>query len=88
MRVGGAALRTVGLVGGWSGLRIDGFEASGRTFGGATCFPARLNGHPCHLIHPDRSHYQDVVEFIAAERLRDVLALHDDDPVHVELEEP
>jgi riboflavin kinase, archaea type len=88
VRVGPPALRKVELVGGWTGLRIDGFEASGRTFGGATCFPARMNGHPCHLIHPDRSHYQDVVEFIAAERLRDVLSLRDDDPVEIDLEEP
>ena len=88
VRVGAEARRKVDLVGGWTGLRIDGFEASGRTFGGASCFPARMNGHPCHLIHPDRTHYQDVVEFIAAERLRDVLSLHDDDPVSIELEEP
>jgi riboflavin kinase, archaea type len=88
VRVGPPALRKVEVVGGWTGLRIDGFEASGRTFGGASCFPARMNGHLCHLIHPDRSHYQDVVEFIAPERLRDVLALKDDDPVEIELEEP
>jgi riboflavin kinase, archaea type len=88
VRVGAAALRKVELVGGWTGLRIDGFEASGRTFGGASCFPARMNGHPCHLIHPDRSHYKDVVEFIAAERLRDVLSLKDEDAVQIELEEP
>ncbi len=87
VRVGPAALRKVELVGGWRGLRIDGFEASGRTFGGASCFPARMNGHPCHLIHPDRSHYRDVVEFIAAERLRDVLSLKDEDTVEVDLEE-
>ncbi len=88
VRVGPPALRRVALVDGWTGIRIDGFEAGGRTFGGATCFPARMNGHPCHLIHPDRSHYQDVVEFVAAERLRDVLSLHDDDAVRVDLEEP
>lgn len=88
VRVGPAALRKVELVGGWTGLRIDGFEASGRTFGGASCFPARMNGRACHLIHPDRSHYKDVVEFIAADRLRDVLSLKDEDAVEVELEEP
>jgi riboflavin kinase, archaea type len=88
VRVDGPALRKVGLVGSWTGLRIDGFEATGRTFGGATCFPARMNGHPCHLIHPDRTHYQDVVEFVAADRLRDALGLKDDDPVQVDIEEP
>ncbi len=88
VRVDGAALRKVSLVGSWPGLRIDGFEATGRTFGGATCFPAQMNGHPCHLIHPDRTHYQDVVEFVAADRLRDALRLKDDDPVQIEIEEP
>ncbi|MGA9840508.1 MAG: DUF120 domain-containing protein [Thermoplasmata archaeon] len=88
VRVDGAALRKVELVGTWRGLRIDGFQASGRTFGGATCFPARLNGHPCHLIHPDRTHYQDVVEFVAPDCLRDALRVKDDDPVRVDIEEP
>jgi riboflavin kinase, archaea type len=88
VRLDGAALRRAALVGGWSGLRIDGFQASGRTFGGASCFPARLNGHPCHLIHPDRTHYKDVVEFVAPDRLRDALPVKDDDRVAVDVEEP
>jgi riboflavin kinase, archaea type len=88
VRLDGAALRKSALVAGWSGLRIDGFQASGRTFGGASCFPARLNGHPCHLIHPDRTHYKDVVEFVAPERLRDALPVKDDDRVTIDIEEP
>ncbi|MGI0071030.1 MAG: DUF120 domain-containing protein [Thermoplasmata archaeon] len=88
VRVDRPALRKVDLVGHWTGLRIDGFQASGRTFGGATCFPARMNGHPCHLIHPDRTHYQDVVEFVAVDCLRDTLHRKDDDPVELEIEEP
>lgn len=71
----------------WKGIRIDGFQASGRTFGGATCYPARLNGRKCHLIAPDRSHYQDVVEFIAPVYLRGALHLKDQDRVTVELDE-
>jgi riboflavin kinase, archaea type len=87
VRLGTDALRKVALVGDWNGIRIDGFQASGRTFGGANCFPARLNGHACHLIHPDRTHYQDVVEFIAADRLRDALPVKDGDRVAVDVEE-
>ncbi len=71
----------------WNGLRIDGFEAGGRTFGGATCYPAKLNGHACHLIRPDRSHYQDVIEFVAKDRLRTRLRLKDGDAVAAEIEE-
>jgi len=88
VRVGPEALRRASLVTEWTGVRVDGFHASGRTFGGATCFPARMNGHACHLIHPDRSHYKDVIEFIARDRLRDVLHLKDDDTVEISIEEP
>jgi riboflavin kinase, archaea type len=88
VRVGEEALRKVAVVGDWSGIRIDGFQASGRTFGGATCFPATLNGHACHLIHPDRTHYKDVVELIAADCLRETLPVKDDDVVEVAIEEP
>jgi len=87
VRVGPDALRRASLVSEWSGVRVDGFHASGRTFGGATCFPARMNGHPCHLIHPDRSHYKDVIEFIAKDCLREALNLKDDDTVSVAIEE-
>jgi len=88
VRVDGAALRTLSVMAGWTGIRIDGFQASGRTFGGASCFAARINGRAGHLIRPDRSHYKDVVEFIASERLRDALHLKDEDPVKVDIEEP
>jgi riboflavin kinase, archaea type len=87
VRVGAEALRKIGLVGSWTGIRIDGFQASGRTFGGATCFPARLNGHACHLIHPDRTHYKDVVEFVAALCLREALPVKDGDTVSIDVEE-
>lgn len=87
VRLAGEALRKIALIGDWTGVRIDGFQASGRTFGGATCFPAHMNGRACHLIHPDRSHYQDVVEFIAPDRLRDVLPVKDDDRVQIEVGE-
>lgn len=87
IRVDSEALRKVSLVDGWNGIRIHGFQASGRTFGGATCFPARMNGHACHLIHPDRTHYQDVVEFVAAECLREALPVKDDESVTIDIEE-
>jgi len=71
----------------WTGIRIDGFQASGRTFGGATCFVARIGGRPCHLIVPDRTHHTDVIELIAPISLRETLKLRDDDAVEVEVEE-
>ncbi len=87
VRVSGETLRKLALLKQWSGIRIDGYQASGRTFGGATCYPARLNGRSSHLIVPDRTHYQDVVEFIAADFLREALNLKDLDLVSIEVEE-
>ncbi len=87
VRLKAAEQRRLAVLGDWTGVRIDGFEAGGRTFGGATCYPAKLNGRKCHLIRPDRSHYQDVIEFVAAERLRSRLGLRDGTPVRAELEE-
>lgn len=87
VRVGSEALRKIAIVREWSGIRIDGFTTAGRSFGGATCFPARMNGHTCHLIHPDRSHYKEVVEFVAAVCLRETLPVKDDDGVEVTVEE-
>ena len=87
VRLRPAEIRRLAVLRDWNGVRIDGFEAGGRTFGGATCFPARLNGRSCQLIRPDRSHYQDVVEFIAPVRLRTALRLKDGDSVKAELEE-
>ncbi len=81
------ALRKIALVREWSGIRIDGFTASGRSFGGATCYPAHMNGHSCHLIDPDRSHYKDVVEFVAPDCLREALPVKDQDTVHIDVEE-
>ncbi len=87
VRVGSEEILKVGAVKNWTGVRIDGFQASGRTFGGATCFPARLRGQSCHLIVPDRSHYQDVIEIIAPVSLRETLDLKDGDAATVELAE-
>lgn len=75
------------LVRHWAGIRIDGFQAGDRTFGGATCYVAHLNGYACHLIRPDRTHYEDVVELVAADSLRERLHLKDGTDVKVELEE-
>lgn len=87
IRVPPKDLVTVETVKNWTGTRIDGFQATGRTFGGATCFVARVSGRSCHLIVPDRSHYQDVIELIAPVSLRETLHLKDDDPVDVDVQE-
>ncbi|MCI4350662.1 MAG: DUF120 domain-containing protein [Thermoplasmata archaeon] len=87
VRVGAGELPRLETVRRWKGIRIDGFKASGRTFGGASCYPARLGGRNCHAIVPDRTSHQDVIEFIAPESLRNALGLQDEKPVDVEIVE-
>jgi riboflavin kinase, archaea type len=87
IRVPPAEMVRVGAVKEWNGIRIDGFQASGRTFGGATCYVGRLSGRSAHLIVPDRTSHKDVVEFVAPEFLREALTLKDGDSIDVEIEE-
>jgi riboflavin kinase len=87
VRVSPSDMLKVGSVKHWSGIRIDGFQASGRTFGGATCYPGILGGPVSHLIIPDRTHHQDVVEFISAVSLREALRVKDGDGIDVEIRE-
>jgi riboflavin kinase len=87
VRVGAADRDRLDAARHWKGIRIDGFEAGGRTFGGATCFEARLAGRRSHWIVPDRTHHTDVAEFIAPDYLRKVLPVKDGDRVDVAIEE-
>jgi len=72
---------------------IDSWEDGDRTFGAATCYPARLEAdaevyEPTHVIVPDRTHHdEDSLELIAPEKLRDTLALDDGDTVSIHLSE-
>jgi riboflavin kinase len=87
VRLSPADMARVRAVREWRGIRIDGFSAGGRTFGGATCHAATLNGTAGHLITPDRTHHTDVIEFIAPVFLRETLQLKDGDRVDVEIAE-
>ncbi|MFQ5552138.1 MAG: DUF120 domain-containing protein [Thermoplasmata archaeon] len=68
------------------GVPIEGFTDAGRTFGGAKCFHASLQEIPCATILPIRSHYQDVLEVISQDKLRDRLGLHDGEIVEVDVQ--
>ena len=72
------------------GVRIDGWEADGRTYGGVTCYPARVETadgreyDPAHVLVPDRTHHDaSELEVLAPDRLRDELDLGDGDGVTV-----
>ena len=67
------------------GGQVEGFKTSERTFGPVKFFPAKLKNKKAALILPLRSHYADVVEFIAPKKLRESLKLEDGDVVQVEV---
>jgi riboflavin kinase len=79
LRVSGRDLTALELLRTSPGIPIEEFRSGGRTFGGATCFPATLGGVPCAVILPLRTHHTDTVEVIAAENLRTRLGLRDGD---------
>jgi riboflavin kinase len=67
-------------------VQIQGFTAEGRTFGNARCLPCRIEGIPCGIVIPGRTHYpDDVLELIAPVCLRESLVVDDMDEVKVEV---
>jgi riboflavin kinase len=80
-------------LGGLDPIVIEGWEDDERTYGPAYCYPATVSAggeryEPAHVIAPERTHHdEDQLEVIAPDRLRDELALADDDEVRVHVTE-
>jgi riboflavin kinase, archaea type len=71
---------------GFEGLRIEGFQSQGRTYGGARCYRAAVGAKrlPASVLVIDRTHYDDsVMEIIAPQYLRGALNLKDGDRLDV-----
>ncbi len=67
---------------GFDGLRIEGFQRDGRTYGGARCYRAKVGkkGLPGAVLVIDRTHYDDsVLEIISPHYLRGELGLKNGD---------
>ena len=77
---------------GITSFRIHGFQREGRSFGGATAFPASINivdgnddlAIKCAILIPDLTRHRDVVEIIASAFLRETLDLVDGDELVIE----
>jgi riboflavin kinase len=67
------------------GLKIAGFENGKRTYGGARCYRATVNGkYPAAVLVIDRTHYDDsVMEIISPVNFRKELGLKNGDEVLV-----
>ena len=71
---------------GFEGLRIEGFQRDGRTYGGARCYRATAGKGrlPSAVLVIDRTHYDDsVMEIISPVFLRGALGLKDGDQLEV-----
>ncbi len=88
-----ASVRARGELSKQAAVAIDSWEDDERTFGAATCYPARVeaddNGvEAAHIIVPDRTHHDEAkLELIAPVKLRDELALADGESVSIHVSE-
>ena len=64
-------------------ISIDGFEKSGKKFGGASCYIASINRIKGAIIIPDINKHKGIIEFIAPEHLKSRLKLDDGDEVTI-----
>ncbi len=83
LRLEGREAAKVEILRNAEGVLIEGFTSGSRTFGGAKCLIATMNGVDCAVILPHRSHYDDVLEVISRHKLRDKLDLKDAQLVEV-----
>ncbi len=69
------------------GMTISSFEQSRRTYGGAKCFRAKVEGaYVAAALSIERTHHDDtVLELISPHNLRRVLKLKDGDDVKVDV---
>ena len=71
-------------------IRIQGFERSGRSFGGATAFKAEISRGgddwvPCAILIPDLTRHTRTAEVISSSFLREALPCEDGDEVTIRL---
>lgn len=66
-------------------IRIEGYKSGSKTFGGASCYKAKIKDINGAIIIPDLTKHKDIIEFISPVHLRPRLNLKDNDKIKVEL---
>ncbi len=66
-------------------IRIEGHKSGNKTFGGISCYKAKIKGINGAVIIPDLTKHKGIIEFISSVHLRSKLNLNDEDKVKVEL---
>jgi len=86
------SVRTRAALSAIEAVPIDAWEDEERTYGPASCYPATVEAdggtfEGAHAIVPDRTHHDETqLELIAPAKLRDELALEDDDEIGIRVE--
>ena len=71
-------------------FRIKGFERDGKSFGGATAFPAKISVDnkkwiDCAILIPDLTRHTETAEVISGSFLRELLPCNDGDKLEIKL---
>jgi CTP-dependent riboflavin kinase len=71
-------------------FRIKGFERDGKSFGGATAFPAKISADnekwiDCAILIPDLTRHTQTAEVISGSFLREALPCKDGDKLEIKL---
>jgi riboflavin kinase len=65
------------------GIKIDGFENSGKRFGKVNCFKGKINGRDIFIILPEKSHHSNILEVISPINLRKEMNLKDGEKAEI-----
>lgn len=67
-------------------IMITGYKSGGKTFGGASCYKAKVKNISGAVIVPEiNKNSKNIIEFIAPVHVKSALNLEDDDRIEIEL---
>ena len=69
-----------------SPIKINGFKRQNKTFGGVSCYRAKIKNIEGSIIIPNLTKHKNIVEFIAHVHLKSKLKLKDGNKVKIKLQ--
>lgn len=88
IKLEGGSLEKFNELKGKNGILVEGFVEKGKKFGSVECFPSKIEGADSLIVLPEKTRYDDQVEIVAEEKLRDELGLSDGDEVEITVSVP
>ena len=67
-------------------IRISGYKENNKTYGGVSCYRARIKNINGFIIIPNINKHKDIIEFIAPVNLKSELNLKDGDKVKIKIQ--